>query len=41
MAGATVISQDGGIVALQGGVRATVARDANNLFLVMFSNATP
>jgi catechol 2,3-dioxygenase-like lactoylglutathione lyase family enzyme len=37
-AGATVISQDGGIVTLPGGAQATVARDANNLFLVLFAS---
>jgi catechol 2,3-dioxygenase-like lactoylglutathione lyase family enzyme len=34
-AGATVISQDGGIIELEGGVQATVVRDISNLFLVL------
>jgi catechol 2,3-dioxygenase-like lactoylglutathione lyase family enzyme len=38
-AGATFISGDAGIVTLPDGVQATAARDPDNLFLVLFSNA--
>jgi predicted enzyme related to lactoylglutathione lyase len=37
-AGATIVSQDGGIIELAGGAMATVARDPNNLFLVLISS---
>ena len=40
-AGATVISQDGAIIDLPGDTKASVARDPNNLFLVIFSTPTP